>query len=357
MHSYETLALLALVASTASPALSAPVLEGQHQARADVEERASAIPGGLGDLVKTVGTGLAFGALPAVLGNVLGGGNSTRRDAEVINGPARGLPVISVPSTSTDITFDKPPTPPGDVDKRNPDDFPFPLIGGVFPDGVKSNTVPGTFRRDPQFIDGLNNFETTDAIGNKLKFGIISRRDVAIDNFLSGFQNVGDFIKNVLPRSDSEATRRDVAIDNFLSSFQDVGNFLEDVLPRSDSETTRRDPQFIDGLNNFETTDAIGNKLKFGIISGRDVAIDNFLSDFQSVGDFIKNVLPRSDSETTRREPSPLDLAGIGKTVAGTLASLAAADGVKELLTRGDASSRDLIEALQLISRQLDELD
>ncbi|KAI9457814.1 hypothetical protein BJY52DRAFT_456926 [Lactarius psammicola] len=106
MHSYETLALLALVASTASPALSAPVLEGQHQARSDVEERASAIPGGLGDLVKTVGTGLAFGALPAVLGNVLGG-NSTRRDL-----PARiifdGLPVNTGDSTTDTSTSTTP---------------------------------------------------------------------------------------------------------------------------------------------------------------------------------------------------------------------------------------------------------
>ncbi len=42
-----------------------------------------------------------------------------------------------------------------------------------------------------------------------------------------------------------------------------------------------------------------------------------------------------------RREPSPIsasDLGGIGKTVAGTLASLAAASGVKELLSRDDAS-------------------
>ncbi len=42
-----------------------------------------------------------------------------------------------------------------------------------------------------------------------------------------------------------------------------------------------------------------------------------------------------------RREPSPLStgaFSGIAKTLAGTLASLAAADGVNELFDRDDAS-------------------
>ncbi len=117
MHSYETLALLALAVSTASPALSAPVQyascsstlgttladnplrESQQQARAIVDERATAAPGGVGSILKTIGTGLGLGALPVVLQDALGG-NGTRRDL-----PARiifdGLPV---PDTSTDTT-------------------------------------------------------------------------------------------------------------------------------------------------------------------------------------------------------------------------------------------------------------
>ncbi|KAH9171500.1 hypothetical protein EDB89DRAFT_1971526 [Lactarius sanguifluus] len=42
MHSYKTLAVIALTVSTASPALSAPVVAGQQRARADFGERASA---------------------------------------------------------------------------------------------------------------------------------------------------------------------------------------------------------------------------------------------------------------------------------------------------------------------------
>ena len=103
MHSYKTLAVLALAVSTASPAFAAPVVyapyfstlgtaladeryhrsrDGQQQARADIDERASAIPSGLGKdvggLLKTIGTNLAFGALPVALEHFLGG-NSTRR--------------------------------------------------------------------------------------------------------------------------------------------------------------------------------------------------------------------------------------------------------------------------------------
>ncbi|KAI9433987.1 hypothetical protein H4582DRAFT_961435 [Lactarius indigo] len=80
MHSYKILAVLALVVSTASPTLSAPVLDGQQQARADFDERASALPSGIGEdvgsLIKTVGINLGFGALPVVLEHFL---NHTRR--------------------------------------------------------------------------------------------------------------------------------------------------------------------------------------------------------------------------------------------------------------------------------------
>ncbi|KAH9028109.1 hypothetical protein EDB85DRAFT_2257273 [Lactarius pseudohatsudake] len=80
MHSYKTLAVIALAVSTASPALSAPVVAGQQRARANFDERASALPIGIaedvGSLIKTVGTNLAFGALPVALEHFL---NSTRR--------------------------------------------------------------------------------------------------------------------------------------------------------------------------------------------------------------------------------------------------------------------------------------
>ncbi|KAH9057136.1 hypothetical protein EDB83DRAFT_2390390 [Lactarius deliciosus] len=49
MHSYKTLTVIALAVSTASPALSAPVVAGQQRARADFDERASALPIGIAE--------------------------------------------------------------------------------------------------------------------------------------------------------------------------------------------------------------------------------------------------------------------------------------------------------------------
>ncbi len=43
----------------------------------------------------------------------------------------------------------------------------------------------------------------------------------------------------VVGRRDIDERAPDVAIDNFLSGFQDVGNFIKNVLPRSVPETTR----------------------------------------------------------------------------------------------------------------------
>jgi len=81
MHSYTTLAVLALAVSTASPALSAPVLESEQQARADIDVP---LPSGLGSdiksVLKSIGTNAAFGAIPVAIEHFLGGNsNSTRR--------------------------------------------------------------------------------------------------------------------------------------------------------------------------------------------------------------------------------------------------------------------------------------
>ncbi|KAH9063685.1 hypothetical protein EDB83DRAFT_2382453 [Lactarius deliciosus] len=78
MHSYKTLAVLALAISTASPAFSAPVVSRPAVTLTNVR---AALPSGVGSdvgsLLKTIGTNLAFGALPVALEHFLGG-NSTR---------------------------------------------------------------------------------------------------------------------------------------------------------------------------------------------------------------------------------------------------------------------------------------
>jgi hypothetical protein len=54
----------------------------REQTRTNIDERASALPSGIGgdmgSLLKTIGTNVAFGALPGLLEHFLGG-NSTRR--------------------------------------------------------------------------------------------------------------------------------------------------------------------------------------------------------------------------------------------------------------------------------------
>ncbi|KAH8980850.1 hypothetical protein EDB86DRAFT_2835164 [Lactarius hatsudake] len=121
-----------------------------------------------------------------------------------------------------------------------------------------------------------------------------------------------------------------------------------------------------------------GQKQARAAFSGRDLATHNFLDDFKTLGEFVNttglsgrdlaNILDDLKSlgefakNTTglRREPSPLslpDLSGIGKTILGAGTSLAAADAIKGLFDSNSTSRRDLKEALQLFSRQLDELD
>ncbi|KAF8266593.1 hypothetical protein EI94DRAFT_1701620 [Lactarius quietus] len=76
MHSYETLAILVLALSAASPAFSAPVREGQQQARANVDERSFATSLGKTGLISA-----ATGALPVLVEHFLGdgGSNNSRR--------------------------------------------------------------------------------------------------------------------------------------------------------------------------------------------------------------------------------------------------------------------------------------
>ncbi|KAH9171441.1 hypothetical protein EDB89DRAFT_1103725 [Lactarius sanguifluus] len=97
-----------------------------------------------------------------------------------------------------------------------------------------------------------------------------------------------------------------------------------------------------------------GQKQARATFSGRDLANHNFLDDFKTLGEFVKN------TTGLRREPSPLslpDLSGIGKTILGAGTSLAAADAIKGIFDSNSTSRRDINEALQLLSRQLDELD
>lgn len=171
MHSYKTLAVLALAVSTASPAFSAPVRESRQQARTNVDERASALPSGVGKdvvgLLKTIGTSLALGALPVALEHFLGGNdnnNDTRRALPSDAPPTTShivfddLPVdIHGPPTSIDSVFGGPPLPADHAKRASRVESSFgklfgkilggpttsSTIGGVITDGVLGGIATG----------------------------------------------------------------------------------------------------------------------------------------------------------------------------------------------------------------------
>ncbi|KAH9057083.1 hypothetical protein EDB83DRAFT_1064188 [Lactarius deliciosus] len=238
MHSHKTLALLALAASTASPALSAPVLEGQQQARAGV----AAVGEGIGDILKTVGTGLAFGALPVVLQDVLGGNNTRRDPASII---VDGLPVS---------------------------------VGGVVPDDSDTILAPSTPVK----------------IANKIPAPPVTTSAPA----------------GINPRG--------------------IGSAFSGL------------------LDSISTSGSIGKVLGDGLLGGVATGAGAI-----GASELLNH---------TRREPSPFELpnlSGLGKTILGAGTSLAAADAIQTLFgsDSNSTSRRDLKEALQLLSRQLDELD
>jgi len=228
MHSYTTLAVLVLAVSTASPAFSAPVLENEQ--RASIDERASALPSGLGGdiggLLKTIGTNAAFGALPGVLEHFLSG-NSTRRELA------------------------------SDNDKRAS------ALGSLFGDLLDDSGSIGK------------------VLGNGLLGGVASG---------AGALAVGDLLNH---------TRRSLS----LSDFSGLGKTIAGTLA--------------------SLAAADGVKDLFG-------------------------------SNNTRREPSPFSLGDIEETIETALSSLG---GAENLLGRDDISPQDLVDALRLLGRQLDELD
>ncbi|KAH9171443.1 hypothetical protein EDB89DRAFT_1971196 [Lactarius sanguifluus] len=249
MHSHKTLALLALAASTASPALSAPVLEGQQQARASAAGAASA-GSGIGSILKTIGSGLAFGALPVVLQDVLGG-NSTRRDTPHIIVDGLPVPVGGVVPEDNDTTL------------------------AIKPHVIADRIPAPVTTLAPKPVDGLP---------------------------------VG--INGVSPRGIGKA--------------------------------------FTSLLDSVSTSGSIGKVIGEGLLGGVATGAGAI-----GAGELLN---------LTRREPSPLSLpslGGIGKTILGVGTSLAAADAIQTLFgpDTNSTSRRDLKEALQLLSRQLDELD
>ena len=70
------------------PLLTSGYSEGEQQTRANIDERASALPSGIGkglvSVLKTLGTGVGFGALPVALEHFLGDNSTnTKRDPGV----------------------------------------------------------------------------------------------------------------------------------------------------------------------------------------------------------------------------------------------------------------------------------
>jgi hypothetical protein len=130
MHSYETLAVIVLALSTATPAFSAPVRyapristpwtalsdkcyhpsrENQQQVRASLGSGVSS--SFLKDLLKAGGGSALLGAAGTVANHFFSGGNSTRRDTE-LTPPTFRFDGLSLP-ISNDGDSNTSPTTPG----------------------------------------------------------------------------------------------------------------------------------------------------------------------------------------------------------------------------------------------------
>jgi len=139
-----------------------------------------------------------------------------------------------------------------------------------------------------------------------------------------------------------------VALEHFLG-----GNSTRRALPSdadiaSPAENDKRDPAGVGSLfgDLLDNSDSIGKVIGNGLLGG-------VASGAGALG--LSELLNH-----TRREPEPLsagEFSGIATILAGALASLGSADGVKELFGRDDVSPQDLIDALQLLGAQADELD
>ncbi|KAH9057084.1 hypothetical protein EDB83DRAFT_2390108 [Lactarius deliciosus] len=197
MHSHKTLALLALAASTASPALAAPVLR--------------CAGGGIGGILKTIGTGLGFGALPVVLQDALGG-NSTRRDTPHII--VDGLPVPIGPIVPSDTIPS--PTPPAPIPTPT---AATPILVDGFPVHLNSRGIGSAFG---DLLDGAS----TSSIGKVLSDGLLSGVASA-----AGAVGAGSLLNH---------TRREPGLGSAVSSI----------------------------LNAVKTTDPIGSVISNGLLGG-----------------------------------------------------------------------------------------
>jgi len=238
MHSYQILAVLALAASTASPALSAPVLEN----RAPLAPVIPPLFGGL----NTVGFGAGVGAPPSdnsTSGNSTSGnctsGNSTRRDTPV------------------------------DLSERAP------TVGSAV------GSIVG---------DVAHGFEADGGLGKALSGGL-GAFTAAI-----GALEAAKFV-NITKREPIS-----------LSEFSGLGKTLAGTL--------------------VSLAAATGVQDLFG------------------------------SNSTLKRSFSLSNITGFAGDVLGSVGASAIADELEGLLgARDDASPRDLIDALQLLSRRIDELD
>ncbi|KAH9171444.1 hypothetical protein EDB89DRAFT_2070764 [Lactarius sanguifluus] len=312
MHSHKTLALLALAASTASPALSAPVLE----ARASAAGAASA-GSGIGSILKTIGSGLAFGALPVVLQDALGGNNTRRDPASIV---VDGFPVSVGGVVPDDDDTTPAPTPQIIVDGRPVDIHATPIdprgIGSAFTGLLDKVSTSGSIGKvlGDGLLGGVASGAGAIGVGELLNLTRREPSPLSVPDLSSIGKTVlgagtslaaADAIKGLFDRRDADLIRVLQLIRRDLDERGGIGSAFSSL------------------LNSIKTTDSlgsvIGNGLLGGVASGVGAAGANGVLD------------------NTRRDGESHALVG---------------NGVPPQLT-----AKDLISAFNIVARRLAELD
>jgi len=321
--------------------------ENQERARAEFEE-----PFKLGQILKTIGINAAIGAIPAIIDKITGSNQSAARElaAEL---DERGLGSLV-----------------GDAVKALEDDR---SIGKVLGDGVLGGVASGigsvitedtlggnNTRREPEPLSlgglgkllgegllggvasGVGAVVSQDVLGNNrrepepLSLGSIGKGLAGIVASLGG----SEIASQVLGTGDN--SQRDLTPEETLAAL---------------SLVSKRSPEPL-------SLGSIGKGLA-GIVAslgGSEIASQILGGSGNSQRDLTPEETLAALGLIGKRSPEPLNLAGIGKGLAGIIAGLGGSEVASQILGTGDNTQRDLtpeetLAALSLISKREISLD
>ncbi|KAN0141267.1 hypothetical protein V8E53_001023 [Lactarius tabidus] len=205
MHSYETLAVIVLALSTATPAFSAPVRENQQQVRASLGSGVSS--SFLKDLLKAGGGSALLGAAGTVANHFFSGGNSTRRDTE-LTPPTFRFDGLSLP-ISNDGDSNTSPTTPG-LSVENDIPVSLDLRDAGLEEAIEVFESLGHSRREPLSLGGVS----------KGVAGLITSTAAS------------DIIEHFLNHTRREPEPSSSAAEKASEAFQFIGSLIEGLVKR-----------------------------------------------------------------------------------------------------------------------------